>query len=95
MIAADVPRHQRTCAISFVEDFVRNLSVFQSVAIPKLVGQTWQPVCGFVARVCIIYDEISPSLLARPLWTDSDIMSPISMRQLISTLKKKNRGAGG
>ena len=35
------------------------------------------------------------SQLAEPLWTDPDLKSGISVRELISTLKKKKKNAGG
>ena len=35
------------------------------------------------------------SQLAEPLWTDPDLKSGISVHEIVSTLKKKKKNAGG
>ena len=61
---------------------------------------TVQAQCGNLSRNKLAYNlsgNIRPQLsqLTEPLWTDPGIKSGISVRELISTSKKKKKNAGG
>ena len=82
---------ENLCAGQFIDIVLKHLLLLIKLCCP---GVLWEPIRETSPHVTWHRTHAQSAQLTEPLWTDHSLKSGIAVCKLISTLKKKDKGAG-